>query len=158
MNDIDSVIASIRAHRNAKAAEIAGLQRVVDGLDIAIAALQEIYAAPVSSAPSAEATRAAAASPDATAQDAPPTADPQVSQIGFAEALAVEILADLPKLMGLYPPAPTVRDIAAYYDTNDPRARDACKRLRDTGRALFAIDQDRNVLCLRPRAGGKVAA
>lgn len=171
MSTIAEAIALIGAERDAreterlaKQTEIMALTKRIEGLEIAIAALRDIDAQPTPArqpeTPIADNVTMAsiAAKIGGTDEAAAPTAaDVGAEHLGIAETLAAEMLADLPQLMADYPGGPTVRDLAVHYGTNDPRARDACKRLRDSGRALFQIDPERNMLCLRPRTE-KVAA
>lgn len=161
MSSIAYAIVLITAERDARQADIAALTKQVEGLDTAIAALQAIddrakpapVAEPEKSAPvAADPPKSIAGIAASIGGTDMPVSERTVETGGIAETLAAEILADLPDLMETYPSGPSVRDLVIHYGTNDPRARMACKYLRDTGRALFDRDDETNIQRLRPCA------
>ncbi len=178
MSTITDAIDLIVAERDAKAAEIQVLTSQVSGLDTAIAALQAIClrgektklpfrAAGDQQEERAEERATPAASigqgdaPANPAEGAPKTmasivaaVDAQPAAVGAVsacEALASEILGDLPQLMTKFAHGPSIKELMVEYGVSDARAREACRRLHNTSRALFAVQFETGMLHLTPR-------
>ncbi|MCX5516208.1 hypothetical protein C3941_19660 [Kaistia algarum] len=178
MSTITDAIDLIVVERDAKAAEIQLLTSQVSGLDTAIAALQAIClrgdktklpfrpagdqqeerageqdtpaasigqgdapASPVEGAPKTMASIVAAV-------DTQPAA---VGAVSAGEALATLILNDMPALMTRFRHGPNARDLMLEYGADGNRVRDACRRLHNSGRALFAVNEETGTLHLTPR-------
>lgn len=179
MNAIEEALGIIKSERDAKKSALDKLTQQqrelsddVAGLDTAIAALAKIETSAVTAVllperpttktvseivqgfhdrPAAAPAQAITESAATPAENSPPGAVFTASALGVADALANEMLSDLPRLMTEFPHGPSIRDLMDEYGVPDSRARDACRRLHNSNRALLAANVETGLLHLTPR-------